>query len=537
MRMIKKEHRHWASWPLLLLALHLACASAAIAPRPACAAQKQLIEINFRQTNIMAVLEFYSRLMNKTFLPNDQLTGPVTVISPRPVTKLEALRLLFSVLDMKGFTLVEQSGYYKVVRKNLAAHEGLRVDSVTVGGDQMYTEVVLLKYLKAADVVADFREILSQDAAIFAGKSNNYVVVTDSASNIRKLKQLIAKIDHPGSLPISRTYSLQYINAKTIAPILTKLFTPNAKTAGEAPIQIMAMEDNNALIVLAPEKIHQDIQKVVSQLDVRTMQVSIKAYLVEVALTDDTKLGFEYMFHGSTGGTDIDGALDLGNVLKDGGIAALTGDALKVAIINEDKFKILMNFFATDKNARVVSAPHILALDNQKATISVGKEIPILKLTQTSVTTQQNVIKTYDHRKFGMQLNITPTIAENRDVTLKVDQTLSSLVTDVTDPDQWESTDRQASTTVLVKHAQTLVIGGLMTMEDTLEKSGAPYLKDLPLVGPLFGAQEDDSSKAELLLFLTPYVIATPEEADAMSGLRREETPSVVEEYGLIFDL
>ncbi|MFW5838157.1 MAG: type II secretion system protein GspD, partial [Desulfovibrionaceae bacterium] len=333
------------------------------------------------------------------------------------------------------------------------------------------------------------------------------------------------------------TYALQYIEAKTVAPLLTKMFAANAPQAGEAQVQILAMEENNALIVLAPKNIHADIEHIVQQLDTRTMQVSIKAFLVEVALTDETKLGFEWMFHGSSQGAAVEGGLDFGNLASATGIASIPGEALKFAIVNQDKFKVLMNYFATDKNSRVLSAPHILALDNQKASIAVGKEIPILKMTQTSVTSQQNVIKTYDHRKFGMKLDLTPTIAENRDVTLKVKQTLSSLITDQTDPDKWQSTDRSASTTVLVKHAQTLVIGGLMSVENTLEDKGAPYLKDIPVVGPLFGSQDDQTTKSELLLFLTPYVIASPEEADVMSGMRQEESPMLVEEYGLIFDL
>ena len=90
---------------------------------------------------------------------------------------------------------------------------------------------------------------------------------------------------------------------------------------------------------------------------------------------------------------------------------------------------------------------------------------------------------------------------------------------------------------MLVKHAQTLVIGGLMGVDSKLEDSGAPYLKDMPLLGSLFGVQADKTIKTELLLFLTPYVIATPEEADQMSGLRQEESPTIVEEYGLVFEL
>lgn len=498
---------------------------------------KNQIEINFRQTDIMAVLEFYSHLMGKTFIPNHQLTGPVTVISPKPVTRLEALRLLYSVLDMKGYTLVQQGGYYKVVSKTEAVHEGLNVDGVTVGGDQMVTEVLTLEYLQAADVIADFKQILSPEGSIFSGKSNNYIVFTDTAANVRKLKELIQYIDKPGSMPISKTYSLQYISAKTVAPMLTKLYTQQAAKTGQGAVEILSMDETNSLIVLAPESVHKDIDKIVGKLDVRTMQVSIKAYLVEVTLTDDTKLGFEWMFNSNVDGTDVKGAMDFGQIFGAAGITNPVQEALKFSIVNSDNFKMMMHFFASDENARVVSAPHIVALDNQKASISVGTEIPILKLTQTSVTTQQNVIKTYDHRKFGMQLDITPTIAENRDVTLKIDQTLSSLQTDDTDPDQWKSTDRAASTTVLVKDAQTLVIGGLMSADGDLTKKGAPYIKDMPILGPLFGAQEDKIAKSELLLFLTPYVIASPDEADAMTGLRTSQSPMAVDEFGLIFDL
>ncbi len=503
----------------------------------AAAAAKNKIEINFRQTDIMAVLEFYSHLMGKTFIPNHQLTGPVTVISPKPVSRLEALRLLYSVLEMKGYTLVQQGGYYKVVSKSEAVHEGLNVDSITVGGDQMVTEVLMLEYLKAADVIADFKQILSPEGSIFSGKSNNYIVFTDTAANVQKLKTLISHIDKPGSLPTSKTYSLQYIEAKTVAPMLTKLYTQQVAKSGQGTVQILAMEETNSLIVLAPKSVHTDIDKIVGTLDVRTMQVSIKAYLVEVTLTDETKLGFEWMFNTNADGVDLKGALDFGTIFGTAGIANAAQEALKFSIVDSDNFKMMMHFFASDDNARVVSAPHIVALDNQKASISVGTEIPILKLTQTSVTTQQNVIKTYDHRKFGMQLDITPTIAENRDVTLKIDQTLSSLQTDDTDPDKWKSTDRAASTTVLVKDAQTLVIGGLMSANDDLKKKGAPYLRDTPILGPLFGTQSDQMTKSELLLFLTPYVIATPDEADAMSGLRKSESPMAVDEFGLIFDL
>ena len=367
------------------MALVLAFALVFLSPLHA-GAEQDRIEINFRQTNIMAVLEFYSQLMGTTFLPNEQLAGPVTVISPRPVTKKEALQLLFSVLDMKGFTLVKQGGYYKVIPKKQAAQDGLTVNQVGIGGDQMYTEVIQLKFLKASDLINDFKTILSPDGSVFAGSSNNYLVITDSASNIAKMKKVIKRIDNPGSLPSSKTYNLQYIEAKTIAPILTKLYVSEAAQTGNNRVQIMAVEGSNALIVLAPEIVHADIAKVIEQLDSRTMQVSIKAYLVEVDLTDETKLGFEWMFEGTSQGTNMQGGLDMGSVLAATGMGAIAGEGLKLALVNQDKFKLLMDYFAGDKNARVLSAPHILALDNQKASIEVGKEIPILKMTQTSVT-------------------------------------------------------------------------------------------------------------------------------------------------------
>ena len=438
---------------------------------------------------------------------------------------------------MKGFTLVYQGGYYKVVPKKTATQDGLSVNRFGVGGDQMYTEVIQLKFLNASDLINDFKTILSADGSVFAGASNNYLVITDSAINISKMKKIISRIDIPGSLPTSKTYFLQYMEAKKIAPILTKLYVTQNDKSGKNRVQIMAVEGNNALIVLAPESVHTDIENIIGELDHRTMQVSIKAYLVEVDLTEETKLGVEWMLSGNSQGTDMEGGLDMGSIVSATGIGSIPGEALKFAIVNQDKFKMLMSFFAGDKNSRVLSAPHVLALDNKKASIAVGKEIPILKMTQTSVTSQQNVIKTYDHRKFGMKLELPPTIAENKDVTLEVIQTLSNLISDETDPDKWQSTDRSTSTTVLVKHAQTLVIGGLMNVESSLEDKGAPGLKDIPFIGNLFGTQADKTVKTELLIFLTPYVITSPEEADEMSGLRKEETPSIIEEFGLEFEL
>lgn len=510
---------------------------------------QDLINLNFRQADILAVLEFYSRFFDKAFLPDDALKGKVTVISPRPLPKEEAKKLLFSILDMRGFSVVEDRDYFKVVKKKKAVQDGLQVKPEGSTGDQLFTEVIQLKYTDARSIIQDLKPLLSPESNLFTGKDLNYMVITDTAANINKVKRLVKDIDLPGSIPETRAYRLQYIKAETMAPVLTELFKASQKEKKGAK-KILPVKETNSLLITASQVYHDRIQDLIKQLDKRTKQVSISAKIVEVALDDSSRLGFEWSIaararkHRNKVGvaldaghilterdaTVTDGVLILNEVLR-----GLPGEALKFGILRQDQFGALISFIASDSNTRVISTPHILAMDNQEAILRVGDEIPILK--EYRLDSNQNPIRTFDQLKIGLELKITPSIAENRDVTMKIAHKLSNLSDYDPETYAYQISEREASTTVVVRDRYTLVIGGLMRDDLMTRDTGVPLLRRVPLLGWLFGRESSGSEKRELLIFLTPMVIDSPEEGQEVNRIEKAKHPLAVEEGGIEFDL
>jgi general secretion pathway protein D len=125
------------------------------------------------------------------------------------------------------------------------------------------------------------------------------------------------------------------------------------------------------------------------------------------------------------------------------------------------------------------------------------------------------------YRDVGTQLTLTPTINEDGYVNLQISQQVSNATNEVQFGAPIIST-REAATHLFVKDGQTVVIGGLVDREQDRSRSGIPILKDLPLLGLLFGSTQRSDIQSELFLFVTPHIIAGDEDMDRINnGLQR----------------
>jgi general secretion pathway protein D len=526
--------------PAVVILVAIWMAMAIPAPLMAAAKEKQpakvkMINLNFRDVSIMAVLELYSNLMGKTFIPDEKIRGNVTVISPNPIPQNQAIELFYSILDMKQLALVEYDTYFKVINKKDAAHSGLKVNIRGKGGDRMQTGIIHLKYANADAIVKDLTKLLSKEASIFAAKELNYLVITATAANIEKIEAIVKEIDKPGFVPETRAYKLQYLNAEKLSVMLSKMFDLN-RSRTESRASIVPIKDSNSIVATATGSQHEMIQKLIDQVDIRKKQVSISAMLVEVSLTDNTKMGLEWLLQGSSKGLVTNIASDFGSLFKvPANVKKIAGEGLKLSVLQAGDFEILAHFLATSEDAKVISTPHILTMENQEAKLRVGNEVPVKKGTRFD--SNNNEISTFEQFKVGLELVVTPVIADNRDITLKINQKLSNLISFDKINGTYKSSEREASTTVVVKDRQTLVIGGLISHETKLIKKGIPGLKDMPLIGPLFSSSDDDSAMRELLIFITPTVIMDEKEAEQVNLLEKNRHPLAVGEAGVEFDL
>ena len=261
----------------------------------------------------------------------------------------------------------------------------------------------------------------------------------------------------------------------------------------------------------------EEARKIIKRFDMPVKQVMIAARIVDagtdfirdlgVQWTQDTS--YQYRTDTSVGFLDQDltgdVALTAGNSLYGGAfstntpegwapnidllVGALTGNAL--GFLSLDARLALAE---TESQAKIISAPKVIASNGQEATISRGDVIIIPATENVESTTLPATLS----------LTVTPTVSYNDYITLKVD------VTDDQAPSTSRILKKAVTTTLMVKSGDTVVIGGIYKEEKSESEGGIPYLRNIPFLGWLFKAQAKVLKKSELLIFLTPTVLSFP---------------------------
>ena len=188
------------------------------------------------------------------------------------------------------------------------------------------------------------------------------------------------------------------------------------------------------------------------------------------------------------------------------------------ALFSGGDLRALINLLASETEANIVSAPNILAVDNHESTIEVTRDEPTVSSSQTSTETT-SVTQTIQYRSVGIILTVTPLINESGLVTLEISQEVSNLLSQATVEGIASPVfqTRKATTNLVVQDGHTIIIGGLMQTEQENVHSGIPILKNIPILGYLFGSKGYQTMKTELLFAITPHVIHTKEQADVLT--------------------
>ena len=289
-------------------------------------------------------------------------------------------------------------------------------------------------------------------------------------------------------------------------------------------VQVVADKDNNTILTVATPAEYQVIEAALKKLDIPQRQVAIEVTIAEVTLTDALQFGVEWLFKGAApsgrgsggqfnpGGTPpfnpaVPLAAAAGAAAGPAGLALATGFNY---LINNSNFpggvQAALHLLDTYGNAKVISNPHLAALDNQKATIKVGNRIPINQQTLVGGTTNA-VTTTAQYIDTGVLLQVTPHINAGGLVTLEVDAEVSTPGT-TTDPNVAPPINtRSVQTLLAVPTGQTMVMGGLITENNQNNSAGLPGLSRIPILGGLFGTQTLQKDRTELILFITPRVV------------------------------
>lgn len=358
--------------------------------------------------------------------------------------------------------------------------------------------------------------------------SNRILVVTKVPELLPKIDLWVKNIDvAPSELEEDvkvYVYKVQHQKAETIVPVLTQVYSEKMaaqpKVAGKQQpeaMKIVADPKTNTIVVKALPADYRAIKSIIEAVDATPQQVFIEALILEIRLDDTLKYGTQWLYDNLNG-------LTAGGLYKSAGaIEKITVPGVAHTVgqpflrYKDQNFDVLIELLATNRNVKVLSAPHLLVRDEQPAHIQVGQEVPIQAAT-TQGTGQTAIFQQIQYRDTGVILTVTPHIAENDYITLDIKQEVSDAdKTSTGVEDSPTFTTRNAETSLVVKSGYTISLGGIIQQSEEKSVSKVPIVGDIPYVGNLFKSTETANIRRELLMLITPYIANNAEEADVLT--------------------
>lgn len=281
--------------------------------------------------------------------------------------------------------------------------------------------------------------------------------------------------------------------------------------------RIRADAASNSLIVYATDDEVRQVQELLENIDVLPDQVLIEVVIAEVSLNDDLRYGVQWFFDTRTGGQFT--FSDAGS----GGVSArFPGFAYTFA---GNYVQAALSALSAVTDIEVVSSPQIVTQDNQTATLQVGDQVPVVTQSAVSVDNPNApIVNSIQYRDTGILLTVTPRINDGDVVVLEISQEVSDAVPTVTSGiDAPTIQQRQFDSVVNITDGETLALGGLIRASRSKGRSGIPLLKDVPLIGNAFSTRSDNRNRAELVVFLTPHIIRSQEDARRVSDHLRSK--------------
>lgn len=308
-------------------------------------------------------------------------------------------------------------------------------------------------------------------------------------------------------------------------------------------IKILPDKRSNALIIMASKSDMATLEEIIQGMDIMLSQVAIEAVILSVSLDDTIETGVDWVqrsmiaydkkqggrnplfgFAGrqAVAGLSPQNALSMNSASS---IPAGGGLSYYFTIFNLNA-DLVLKLSASDSRSRVLSAPVILTTDNTEASINVATERYFYK-GQKPVSAGSNVeyVEDVELREVGINLTVTPRINKNKFVVMEIKQTIDTIAGEQAIPNRgnWPIVgSRELSASIAVNSGETIMLGGLSSKENSLSRSKIPILGDIPFLGIPFRNSKKGEQRSEILVFITPYVLDTPEEIAADATRRRD---------------
>lgn len=341
------------------------------------------------------------------------------------------------------------------------------------------------------------------------------------------------ELDKPESKGIGRSYfvyQVQNSDAQTLATTLERVLggvrsgpvpavAPGAPAA-PAPAttgRVVVDQGTNTIIFQGSGEDYGQIRNILELLDRQTKQALIEVTVAEVALTDNSQLGVEWLIRRAS----LDTSTVYGTL---GGLSIGTSGFNYSRIDNPNGRTLLVNALASDNRSTILSSPRVVARNGETATIQVGQEVPIITSQQTSaVTGGTGLIQTVQYRNTGVILKVRPVIHSGNQVDLEIYQEVSSAQATTTGVSTSPTFGtRKVETKLSLKEGATVLLGGLISDNQSVGNAGIPLLKNIPIIGQAFRTDTKKGDRTELIVLITPYIISNDSDAQVITEAFRK---------------
>jgi general secretion pathway protein D len=289
-------------------------------------------------------------------------------------------------------------------------------------------------------------------------------------------------------------------------------------------VRITADTVNNTLLIYADQGNYRIIESTVQKLDQPQLQVAIDATIAEVTLNDELSYGVQFFITSHGLGLKPDKGSILNTQSGPAAASTITTSAAGTAVnalINralpgfnfligaEQSPNAILDALHTVTGVKVLSNPSLVVVNNQIATLQVGDVVPVSTGSATVLTTSNTVVNTIDYRNTGIILRVSPRISVNGTVRLDIEQEISNVVP-ATNPNLALTptvSERKVKSAVSVANGQTVLLAGLISEQQNLNRNGIPGLDAIPGFGDVFSHQDNTLTRTELIIFIRPQII------------------------------
>ena len=505
---------------------------------------KNCFSVNLQEVQIRDWLKIMSNLIQKNILVDSKLEGKVTVVAYEEIPISRAIDFMRQILEIRGYGIIEEPYLLKVVPIKKETDTALvDFDTTPVTRDKpgIITRIVSIpKNIDIKELQKLVKDVSAKDVKTHIYIPTSTMVLTGYSNSLARSMQILNEIlnevkKNPELASQSiHIYRAKNVEAKSLADVISKLElkdpdASNQRNAKKDKISVQTHKETNSIVVTATTAQWRDIQSIIEKLDSERKQVLLEVVIAEVNTQTLNEFGVTWR-QGIGPGSHVQFG-DQANIAQSGIVGTNGFDAnglqnnqtegLSVGLLSGASLLSFLKANVTRENLNILSSPQILSLDNEESEITVGESVPI-QLGNT-ITTGGTTTNNVQYRDVGVMLKVTPHVNSKDKIALDIFSEVSNINERATDLGSPRFLKRNIKTQITLDNKQTIVIGGLISSSETVSVRKVPLLGDIPVLGYLFRTRTKRAEKRNLMVFITPQIIATREEADRITNFKHKK--------------